>query len=121
MIYVDAHVIYGEYQLSSRGKRSVSRVPVTAGYPARARASSGPPVSYHQPKIRSAKVCLGDNTAWDGQEKKLWVSIAVCFYFPVCLSHNSRSFDSKKNKKSNIQHTYTRACKKIQSLTTNEE
>ena len=41
-----------------------------------------------RPKSRSAKWGFEDNTGWDGQEKKLCVSIVVCLRLPpsVCLS-----------------------------------
>ena len=60
-------------------------------------------------RSRSANWSLEDNTACYGRDK-LWVNMADCVPLspPICLSHTYKSFDSKKNKESNI--SITRCC-----------
>ena len=78
----------GEYLLStSFQKRRHMALKITQSSPQW--ASSWEP---HQPRSRSAKWDLKDNTAWYGQEKKLWVNITVYICLPVSLTHH-RSFN----------------------------
>ena len=41
-----------------------------------------------QPRNRSAKWNLEDNTVWYGQEEKLWINVAGC----LCLSNTPLKF-----------------------------
>ena len=65
--------------------------------PATHRASGWVP----RPRSRSAKWGLENNTAYYGQEKKLWVSIAVCLFLPpyVCLSHTTEALTPRRIKR----------------------
>ena len=51
-----------------------------------------------RPRNRSAQWGLENNIACYGQEKKLWVSIAVCVCLPpsVCLSHTTENLTPRR-------------------------
>ena len=106
MIYVDAHVASVSVSLELDPTCYQKRAGSHEECPAGPRAYSGSPVEYPQPRSRKSAKLVGfeDNTAWYGQEKKLWVNMSSLYLSPSIhpsLTHH-RSFDSKKNKENYI-------------------
>ena len=107
MIYADAHMRYMESVLS-QCQLAARRDSVSHGS---ASEWLGTPLGQQPTPVlwlntlwlrsrRNAKWGLGDNAAWYGQEKKLWVNVAVsiCLPLSICLSHTYRDLIPFENK-----------------------
>ena len=101
MIYADAHMRYSSVNLESEEIQSVTGVPVSGWVPSwdsGTQQASG----WVLPLLRnrSAKWSVEDNTAWYGQEKKIWVNMAVSIRLPLsfCVSHTTEDLTPVKNK-----------------------